>query len=308
MFAYVLGLIAGLAQPTQTSINGSLGAKVKSPYISTLVSFGTAVIILVLIDVLTQGGIHIPFADIAQYPWWIWTGGLCGVGIVVLSIVCLPHIGSAMVVVMTSFGQIAASLIIDQFGLFESPQISMTVSRAIGALILIGGVILASRTTSEEGAAHQQYPPLYMILAFIVGVLCGLQIAINGTLGKVAGNSWMGTTISMSVGFIGTALLIALLFIARGHNGLFSKGEDIPFKWYMVTGGSMGVIIVGTNAITAPIIGAGMVSIMNLIGFMIGGLVIDAVGFLGIDKKPVTAIKIIGVLAMIGGTVVITLL
>ena len=307
MFAYILGFIAGLAQPTQTSINGNLGAKVKSPYFSTLISFGTAVIILILIDVLTQGGIHIPFADIAGYPWWIWTGGLCGVGIVVLSIVCLPHIGSAMVVVMTSFGQIATSLIIDNFGLFGAPQIGMKLTRAIGAIVLIAGVVLASRNPGDRDS-KQTYPPLYMALAFVVGVLCGAQIAINGTLGAVAGNSWMGTTISMSIGFLGTVVLIGAIFLAKGHDGLFSEGEDIPFKWYMLTGGSMGVIIVGTNAITAPIIGAGMVSIMNLIGFMIGGLFIDAIGFLGIEKKPVTLHKIIGVLAMIAGTVVITLL
>ena len=307
MFAYILGLIAGLAQPTQTSLNGALGTKVKSPYISTIVSFGTAVIILILIDVLTQGGVNIPFADIAQYPFWIWLGGLCGTGIVLLSIISLPKIGSAMVVIMTAFGQIVTSLVVDQLGLFGSPQIPMTLNRAIGAIILIIGVVLASRDFSEA-ESKQKYPLLYMILVFIAGLFCGTQIAINGTLGVAAGNTWMGTTLSMMVGLIGTVILTGIVYLAKGRSGVFSDGEDIPFKWYMLFGGSMGVIIVGTNAITAPAIGTGMVSIMNLIGFMIGGLVIDAIGFLGIEKKPVTLVKIIGVLAMIGGTVVITLL
>ena len=307
MYAYLLGLIAGLAQPMQTSLNGALGTKVKSPYISTIVSFATSVIILILIDVLTQGGVHIPFTDIAQYPLWIWTGGLCGTGIVILSIVSLPKIGSAMVVIMTSFGQIVTSLVIDQLGLFASPQIPMSTNRAIGAVILITGVIFASRNSNKDGN-KQKYPLLYMILAFVAGVLCGTQIAINGTLGIVAGNSWMGTTLSMMVGLTGTLVLTCGVYLAKGYKGVFSEEESIPFKWYMVFGGSMGVIIVGTNAITAPAIGAGMVSIMNLIGFMIGGLIIDAVGFLGIEKKPITLIKIIGVLAMIGGTCIITLL
>ena len=308
MFAYLLGFIAGLAQPTQTSLNGKLGSQMKSPYLSTVVSFATAVIILLLIDFLTQGGVHIPFTAIAEYPIWIWSGGLLGVGIVLLSIVCLPHIGSAMVVIMTSFGQIVASLIIDQGGFFGSPQIPMSFKRAIGAAILIAGVILASRNPSKGDGEKQTYPPIYMAMGFLVGVFCGTQIAINGTLGKAAGNSWYGTTVSMCVGLTGTLILLAILYITKGRKGIFTEGEDVPFKWYMVLGGSMGVIIVGTNAITAPIIGAGMVSIMNLIGFMIGGLVIDAVGFLGIDRKPVTLAKVIGVLAMLGGTVVITLL
>lgn len=308
MFAYILGLIAGLAQPTQTSINGVTGDKVKSPYIATVISFITALIILLVIDLIVEGNLNIPLASVAANPIWIWCGGFCGVGIVCLSIICLPYIGSAMVVVMTSFGQIITSMVIDQFGLFRSPQIGMTLTRLIGAILVVAGVILASREPKSSKEKGHHYPFKYLALSFVAGMLCAIQIAVNGTLGKVVGSGWFGTTISMSVGLIGSLLLVAILYAIKGRSGVFNDGPDIPFKWYMLTGGSFGVVIVGTNSITAPLIGAGMVSIMNLIGFMIGGLIIDATGFLGIDKKPITAVKIIGVLAMIGGTVVITLL
>ena len=308
MFAYILGLIAGLAQPTQTSINGIAGAKVKSPYIATEISFITALCILAVIDFAVEGGINIPFADVAAYPIWIWFGGFCGVGIVCLSIICLPHVGSAMVVVMTSFGQIITSMIIDQLGLFRSPQIAMTITRLIGAIMVVAGVILASREPKNADSSRHGYPLRYLILSFIAGMLCAIQIAINGTLGGIVKSGWYGTTISMIVGLLGSSLLILVLYVAKGRSGVFTDGPDVPFRWYTFTGGAFGVLIVGTNSITAPLIGAGMVSIMNLIGFMIGGLVIDAVGFLGIEKKPITAIKVAGVLAMIGGTVVITLL
>ena len=49
-------------------------------------------------------------------------------------------------------------------------------------------------------------------------------------------------------------------------------------------------------------------TVMNLIGQMSMGLVIDAIGFLGIEKKPVTLVKLLGVISMIGGTAVIMLL
>ena len=38
------------------------------------------------------------------------------------------------------------------------------------------------------------------------------------------------------------------------------------------------------------------------------GLIIDAVGFLGIEKKPATPAKMIGMLLMIAGTAVISLI
>ena len=308
MFAYILGLIAGLAQPTQTSINGITGTKVKSPFLATVISFSTALVILLIIDMIVEGNLNIPLSAVAANPLWIWCGGFCGVGIVCLSIICLPYIGSAMVVVMTSFGQIITSMIIDQFGIFRSPQISMTFTRLVGAILVVAGVVLASREPKKSDEEGYSYPLKYLALSFVAGMLCAIQIAVNGTLGGVVGSGWFGTTISMSLGLMGSILLVAIIYAIKGREGVFNDGPDIPFKWYMLTGGSFGVIIVGTNSITAPLIGAGMVSIMNLIGFMIGGLIIDATGFLGIDKKPVTMVKIVGVLAMVGGTIVITLL
>lgn len=308
MFAYILGLIAGLAQPTQTSINGITGTKVKSPFIATVISFSTALVILLVIDMIVEGNLNIPLGAVAANPLWIWCGGFCGVGIVCLSIICLPYIGSAMVVVMTSFGQIITSMIIDQFGMFRSPQIVMTLTRLVGAVLVVAGVVLASREPKKSNEEGHSYPLKYLVLSFVAGMLCAIQIAVNGTLGKVVGSGWFGTTISMSFGLMGSILLVAIIYLVKGRAGVLNDGPDIPFKWYMLTGGSFGVIIVGTNSITAPLIGAGMVSIMNLIGFMIGGLIIDATGFLGIDKKPITVAKIVGVLAMVGGTVVITLL
>lgn len=308
MFAYILGLIAGLAQPTQTSINGITGEKVKSPFVATVISFSTAFVILIIIDLIVEGNLNIPLGEVAANPLWIWCGGFCGVGIVCLSIICLPYIGSAMVVVMTSFGQIITSMIIDQFGIFRSPQISMTFTRLVGAVLVVAGVVLASREPKKSDEEGCSYPLKYLALSFVAGMLCAIQIAVNGTLGGVVGSGWFGTTISMSFGLMVSILLVAIIYAIKGREGVFNDGPDIPFKWYMLTGGSFGVIIVGTNSITAPLIGAGMVSIMNLIGFMIGGLIIDATGFLGIDKKPVTMVKIVGVLAMVGGTIVITLL
>ena len=54
--------------------------------------------------------------------------------------------------------------------------------------------------------------------------------------------------------------------------------------------------------------GTGLNTIMNLIGMMASGLAIDAAGFLGIEKKPVTFRKIAGMLLMLAGTALISFL
>jgi transporter family-2 protein len=76
----------------------------------------------------------------------------------------------------------------------------------------------------------------------------------------------------------------------------------------MITGGVFALIVVSGNAAVAPVLGTGLNTIMNLIGMMASGLAIDAAGFLGIEKKPVTLRKVIGMLLMLAGTALISFL
>lgn len=309
MFAYLLGLIAGVSQPVQTSVNTNLSQKLKSPYLSSVISFGTGTIWVAIILAILDNGIHLPLATIAQEPVWIWFGGLCGVGIVVLNILCLPKLGSALTVMLLAFGQIMTGLVIDNWGLFGSQQVPMSLYRVAGAILLIAGVILVSskgREASEAGNARS-VPVLHIVLAIIAGMLCTLQVAINGRLTTVAGDSWRCTLISMSVGTWGCIMLIAILYLCKGRKGVFDDTmPDIDFHWYQLLGGVFAVIIVGSNAIIAPIIGTGIATVLNLIAQMGAGLVIDATGFLGIEKQEITMKKIVGILAMLAGTILIT--
>ena len=300
MLTYLLAFASGIAQPMQTSMNGTIRQKVKSPYIATVVSFSMAFVGLAVVTLLSERTLNIPFSMAADEPLWIWTGGLCGVFIVTLSIVCLPQIGSELTVVLECLGQIAISLIIDQFGLFHSTRIATSLPRAIGVLLIIVGVILISRDSDTSGTIRK-YPIKYMALAVLAGVFCGLQIAVNGAMSTAIGSGFFSALISTGEGLILSVMLVAILLFIKGKAGLLEEAEDVPFKWYMITGGLFGTVIVGGNCITAPLLGTGVVSIMNLVGSNFGGLAIDAVGFLGIEKKRVTAIKLVGVLAMFAG-------
>ena len=310
MISILLGLVAGIATPTQTSINGRLRENDRSAYLTTLVSFGGAVIILIMIALLKQGGLFIPFGRIAGKPLWIWSGGLCGTLIILMNTVCLPHLGSANTVVLVSTGQIITGLLIDQFGFFDSPEVRMDLLRTIGAVLVIAGVLLVSyeKDTSRTPLTGKI---IYIIGALIGGAACGIQVAVNGALSVVTGSSVQTTLISMSIGLISTALLILLMVLIRGRNSIFdddTRAADQGYKWWMFTGGAFGVIVVLSNAIIAPVLGAGLVTILNLVGMMGTGLLIDATGFLGIERKPVTAAKMIGMIAMTAGTILISLM
>lgn len=307
MIAYILGFLAGVMQPVQTSVNGEIRARLGSPYITGCFSTAIALIVMSCILFITEGGIHIPFGDIAQNPAWIWCGGLCGTVIFITSVLSLPKIGSAMTVLLTAFGQIMTGLIIDNWGLFMSPLIRINGARVIGAVLVIIGVVLVFGKGEDSDLKGKH---LYILLAIICGIACAVQVAINGAMTGVAGSPMRATFISMNVALIGFVSLTMIVLAFRGKDGLYDNGKPVRFKlkWWMIFGGLTGTFIVGINAVVAPLLGTGIVNILNLVGEMGMGLFIDAIGFLGIDRKPVTIFKMNGMLLMIGGTVIISLL
>ena len=210
-----------------------------------------------------------------------------------------------------NFGQIVTGLVVDHFALFGAERNPMTPMRVAGAVVVFAGLVLVTKEKESGRSGRKTLPMLYVILAFINGVACSLQIAVNGTLRTVVGSVSKATLISMSVAFISTGLIICILMLTKGREGFFDPEESferIPFKPWHITGGLFALTVVSSNAAVAPVLGTGLSTITNLIGMMGGGLVIDAVGFLGIDKKAVTVRKIAGMLIMLAGTALISFL
>lgn len=340
VFAYILGIFSGLAATTQGSVNGRVRSNVKSPYIASLLSFATAIAGMIIIVLATEHDLNIHRALIAEEPPWILTGGLCGTVIVTIGAVSIPVIGNALNMTLLCFGQIIAGLIIDHYGLFGAPEIAMSGRRFIGAVLAIIGVMLVSFEGSfrlpdilkpgggggrhaaggRKAAAEKRDPGTgrYIVLSVVSGFTAALQVAVNGTLGEVLSSSSKATLISMTTGLISTlAIMLIIMFFGGGIMAIFSSPdgsevteadiENIHFHWLMLCGGPLAIGVVFSNAIAAPILGTGLVTITNIIGIMVSSLILDAVGFLGLVKKPVTARKIAGMALMTAATVLISL-
>ena len=72
-----------------------------------------------------------------------------------LALMLLPKLGASGFIALAMAGQILASLLLDHFGLFVLAQRELTTPRVLGALLLIGGVVLIqfSATPSAISAA-----------------------------------------------------------------------------------------------------------------------------------------------------------
>lgn len=325
-FIYLLGIFSGAALPMQTSVNQSFREKTTSPYLTTLVSVVGGFLIVSCILLVTGEGQALPMGLVGVEPWWIWTGGFWGFFLATFNVLALPVIGSVQTIIFSVLGQILTGLLIDNFGWFRASVIQLTPLRALGATLVFVGVMIVSvvgrRSAagkeaafgSEEsdmdkaaGVSYGKNPWPYRGFAFMSGVFIGIQLAVNGYLGIVAGSSYKSTFISL-LGAILTTVIACLVLKAGGK---LYEGKPEPLRsitWWRWTGGLFGFICIWVNVILANALGMGLSVIISLIGQIAGGMLIDATGFLGIAKTGITLRKVLGLLIMVSGAVIINLL
>lgn len=74
------------------------------------------------------------------------------------------------------------------------------------------------------------------------------------------------------------------------------------WQWF---GGLLGAIYIGGIVLIVPQIGTGGAIVTSLLGLLVGSLLIDQFGLLGTNKKPISAIQIVGLLVLLAGVVII---
>jgi transporter family-2 protein len=132
----------------------------------------------------------------------------------------------------------------------------------------------------------------------VVGSLIALQAPINSGLGKVT-----GTMPAAAISFtVGTILLLGIVVVS-GEAADLAKATDV--RWYYLIGGVLGAAYVTTVLLTVRTLGAGGVTAATVAGQLTMSVVIDRIGFLGLEETPITLPRVIGVVLLFAGTVLI---
>ncbi|MCG7234651.1 MULTISPECIES: DMT family transporter [Corynebacterium] len=299
MLWILLGILAGLVLPIQTLVNTRLRASTGTPFSSSMISFAVGTVTLLIVATAITGGDY-GIAQAFDEPLWIWFGGLLGVVALTGNILLFPHLGAVQTVVLPIAGQVIMGLIVDHFGLFESPQSSLTAVRAIGAIIVLVGVIAVvatpSAATSSEDSATALW--LWRLAGFIFGCFTASQSAINGHLGQVTGSPVSAALVSFAVGV--TALVIVNIVLRWRPR--IERPEGKPNPWWMWIGGVLGALFIFGNAALVPQIGTGLTVVAGLLGSMLGSLIIDRV-----SGAPIKSRQVLGIALLLTGVVLIRL-
>jgi transporter family-2 protein len=134
-----------------------------------------------------------------------------------------------------------------------------------------------------------------VLIMAIVGGCIALQAPINAGLGKHTG-TFAAATISFAVG---TALLAAIVLLSGKAGGLPNVAH---VEWYYLLGGALGAAYVFSALVLVSEIGAGGVAAATVTGQLTTSVLLDRIGFLGLEQTPLSFARVLGVGLLLAGT------
>jgi transporter family-2 protein len=146
MKAYLYGLTVflGVVLTVHLAMNGKVGAVLGNPRVGNALFWCIGAVTAIAIGLSGwQAG---ALSGLRQVNPLLLTAGAMGASLVFGIAWIIPQIGAQQMTVMLLTGQILSALVLSHFGWLGSPVQPVTLMNAMGALLMIGGVFLATRS------------------------------------------------------------------------------------------------------------------------------------------------------------------
>ncbi len=142
VISVLLVVIGGFAVALQAIINGELSKKI-GVIESSLITFAGGAFILALLTVFFGTG---KLFIAATVPRWQLIGGVLGVIVMATIIVGVVKLGAAVTIFASIAGQLALSIVVDNYGLFGVIRVPFGWQRLLGILLMIAALVLILRS------------------------------------------------------------------------------------------------------------------------------------------------------------------
>ena len=140
---YLLAIGLGTALTVQVGMNATVGRALGSPLWAAVVNFVVGLVALLAFGLLS--GSRPGAQALGQVPAWAWLAGLLGALYVAGTTLLGPRIGASALVAFVLVGQLVMALLVDQYGVLGFPREPVTLTRLLGAALLVVGAALVLR-------------------------------------------------------------------------------------------------------------------------------------------------------------------
>lgn len=287
-------LLVGAQLALQAPVNAGL-ARATGSLPAVLISFlgGTALLALVAL----AGGTIGDLGRVGDADWYYLLGGVSGALFVLTAAVTVPRVGAGGVAAGTITGQLIGSIAVDALGILGLEGRPLTALRAVGAVALVLGtyLIVARRGDERPANADWRHVAVPMGAMVVVGLMLSVQHPLNARLADTIG----GVPAALTNFLVGTAVLAAAVVLSGSVRRLPAAAGVKPVY---LSGGLFGAVVVFASLSTVDEIGAGAVAAATTTGQLVASIALDRLGFLGLDRKPVTAARLAGAALLAAGT------
>ncbi len=200
-------------------------------------------------------------------PYYLRIGGILGIPVVLLNILCFLNIGASLTLACVVLGQSLASLTADLTGFLGVKTYPFEKEKILGFTISFAGIIIM--------ASYGDFAVIFILFAFLTGVITIIQMIINSQLALRIG-LFRSTQNNFIGGFLASLLLCIILGVPLLENIRSLPSIPIP---YIIGGGWLGVITVFTCNWILPKIPTIYSSLLQFSGQIITAIIIDAIRF-----------------------------
>lgn len=268
----VLAIAGGAGIAVQSRINGSLADHLGSGYLAAVVSFGSGLVLLTLVLLVSRrrrAGMRRISAAVREgglRPWQL-LGGAAGGFFVATQGLTVGALGVATFIVAFVTGQSIGSVVIDRWGLGPGGVRLITFPRAVGPVLTVVAVVVAM-----SGGLGSPSALVLALLPLLAGVGSAWQQAVNGHVRAAAGDVLAATLVNFVVG---TVVLVTALGVSVLVEGL--PDGAFPTDPLLYTGGLIGIAFIALSAAIVHRIGVLLLSLGMIAGQIVTALVLDAV-------------------------------
>jgi bacterial/archaeal transporter family-2 protein len=166
-------------------------------------------------------------------------------------------------------------------------------------LVAGGDAVMATHAARADAEGGHSMTGLYILTA-LAGLSFIFQQAVNSNLRLEIGSPWWAGFVSYLGGTV--VMLIVAIVLREPWASAEAIGRSSWISW---SGGFFGAVYIAISILMLPRLGAATVVSLIILGQMLGALVFDHFGLLGVAEHPVTAVRLLGVLLLLSGVVLI---
>jgi transporter family-2 protein len=265
-----LAVVIGVMTALQARVNGQLGIRLDDGFVAAVVSFGSGLLILVVLSAALPAG-RAGFARLVSgvrtggIPWWMLAGGAAGALTVATQGLAVGLIGVSLYTVGIVAGQTVNGLFLDRIGFGPAGVVAVTVPRLLGGALALAAVGLAL-----VGDSLAEVPGWMLVLPFLAGIAIAWQQATNGRLRQRVGTPLTATFVN----FVGGTLLLAIA--AAVHVSAVGPPRALPPEWWLYLGGPLGVVYIFLSAAIVRDTGVLLLGLGAVVGQLLSSVALDA--------------------------------